>query len=118
MAGPQELRPDSLANANRRRPLSPVEVTPSVLERIEAWEPKINAMYIVDTVGALAQASNSEGRWREGEPLSAIDGVPIASKHNIALKGVPTPVGTAAGDFTPAAADAPPSARVRVAGGV
>jgi len=29
---------------------------------------------------------------------SAIDGVPITIKDNIAMKGFPTPVGTAAGD--------------------
>ena len=116
MAALHDLSADALANAYRRRQLSPVEVARAVLERIEAWEPKIHAMYVVDTVGALAQASNSERRWREGEPLSAIDGVPITIKDNIALKGVPTPIGTAAGDLTPAAADAPPTARVREAG--
>jgi aspartyl-tRNA(Asn)/glutamyl-tRNA(Gln) amidotransferase subunit A len=116
MAALHDLSADALVNAYRRRQLSPVEVARAVLERIEAWEPKIHAMYVVDTVGALAQASNSERRWREGEPLSAIDGVPITIKDNIALKGVPTPVGTAAGDLTPAAADAPPTARVREAG--
>src|SRR5207244_4120835 len=31
-------------------------------------------------------------------------------------KGTPTPLGTAAADFSPAAADAPPAARVREAG--
>jgi aspartyl-tRNA(Asn)/glutamyl-tRNA(Gln) amidotransferase subunit A len=48
--------------------------------------------------------------------LSALDGVPITVKDNIAVKGIPTPVGTAAGDMTPTATDAPPSARVREAG--
>jgi len=71
---------------------------------------------VVDEVGALAQASESEARWRAGEPLSALDGVPITIKDNIPVKGIPTPVGTAAGDMTPAAADSPPSARVREAG--
>ena len=39
MAGLHELSADALANAYRRRQLSPVEVTRAVLERIEAWEP-------------------------------------------------------------------------------
>ena len=57
-----------------------------------------------------------EARWRDGAPLSALDGVPVTIKDNIAVKGIPTPVGTAAGDMTPSAADAPPSARLREAG--
>src|SRR5690349_16878980 len=51
-----DLSADALRNAYRTRQLSPVEVTRAVLERIEAWEPKIHAMYTVDAVGALAQA--------------------------------------------------------------
>src|SRR5262249_9124167 len=93
-----------------------VEVARAVLDRIEAWEPKIHAMYVIDAVGALAQATSSERRWREGEPLSLIDGVPITIKDNIATKGVPTPLGTAARGLTPAAPGSPPAARVREAG--
>jgi aspartyl-tRNA(Asn)/glutamyl-tRNA(Gln) amidotransferase subunit A len=116
MARLHELSADALSAAYRARQVSPVEVTRAVLDRIEAWEPKIHAMYMVDAVGALAQATNSERRWRAGEPLSPLDGVPITIKDNIATKGVPTPLGTAAGDLTPSTADAPPSARVREAG--
>ncbi|MFN3401704.1 MAG: amidase family protein, partial [Ferrovibrio sp.] len=96
--------------------ISPVEATKAALKRIEAWEPKINAMYLVDAEGALAQAKASEQRWRKGQQLSPLDGVPITLKENIASKGVPTPVGTAAAILTPSAADAPPAARVREAG--
>ncbi len=106
----------ALASAYKARDLSPVEVAQAALARIPAWEPKINAMYIVDAEGALAQAQASEARWKADAPLSALDGVPITIKDNIAAKGFPTPVGTAAGDLTPAPADAPPSARVREAG--
>ena len=116
MAALHDLSADELSTAYRTRQLSPVEVTRAVLDRMEAWEPKINAMYVTDAVGALAQATSSERRWREGAPLSPIDGVPITIKDNIASKGVPTPLGTAAGDVTPAAADSPPAARVREAG--
>lgn len=96
--------------------ISPVETTRAALTRIEAWEPKINAMYITDAAGALAQAKASEQRWKKGEQLSALDGVPITLKENIASKGVPTPIGTAAAILTPSAVDAPPAARVREAG--
>lgn len=96
--------------------LSPVEATRAALKRIALWEPKINAMYIIDEAGALAQARASEQRWRKGAALSPLDGVPITLKENIASKGMPTPVGTAAAILTPSAVDAPPAARVREAG--
>src|SRR4030095_8036331 len=102
--------------AYRAQELSPVEVTRALLAHIDTWEPQLNAMYIIDAEGALAQASASETRWREGKPLSPLDGVPITIKDLIATKGDPAPVGTAAADFTPAAIDQPPAARVREAG--
>jgi aspartyl-tRNA(Asn)/glutamyl-tRNA(Gln) amidotransferase subunit A len=111
-----ELTAQALSSAYRARQLSPVEVARAALGRIAAWEPKINAMYLVDEAGALAQAAASEARRRAGAPLSALDGVPITIKDNIPVKGFATPVGAAAGDMTPAAADAPPSQRVREAG--
>ncbi len=54
----------------------------------------------------------------QGAPLSAIDGVPGTLKENIATRGTPMPLGTAASDLTPAADDAPPAARWREAGAV
>lgn len=105
-----------LSNAYRAKELSPLEVTRALLSRIEACEPKLNAMYIVDREGALVQASAAETRWQKGSPLSQLDGVPITIKDLIATKGDPVPVGTAAADFTPAAVDQPPAARVREAG--
>ena len=44
--------------------------------------------------------------------------MPATIKENIATRGVPVPLGTAATDLTPASADAPPAARMREAGAV
>ena len=97
--------------------LSPVEVVHATLARMAAWEPRINAMYRIDAEKALAVAKASESRWHAGNPLSALDGVPVTIKDNLATKGDPTPVGTRANDALPAAtADCPPAARVREAG--
>ncbi|KAG1351022.1 hypothetical protein G6F61_014701 [Rhizopus arrhizus] len=67
-------------------------------------------------------ARASEARWMKGEPQSAggytLDGVPATIKENIATRGTPIPLGTAATDLTPATADAPPAARMREAGAV
>jgi Asp-tRNA(Asn)/Glu-tRNA(Gln) amidotransferase A subunit family amidase len=107
-----------LGSAFRRGELSPVEVTRAVLERIAAWEPHVQATYALDAAGALAQAESSACRWREGRALGPLDGVPVTIKENIATRGVPVPLGTAATELVPAADDAPPAARLREAGAV
>jgi len=97
--------------------LSPLEVTRALLTRIDAWEPRLNAMYLVDREGALKQARDAEARWRVQAPLSPLDGVPVTIKENIATKGDPAPIGTAANLPAPRQpADAPPAARLREAG--
>ncbi|HET7362719.1 MAG TPA: amidase [Burkholderiales bacterium] len=117
MAAIHELTARELAAAYAKRELSPVEVTRAQLERVAAWEPRINAMYRVSGEQALAAASAAEARWRAREPRSALDGVPVTLKENIYTRGDPAPIGTRANDDAPAqAADAPPAARVREAG--
>ena len=106
-----------LVSAYARRELSPTEVVRQAIARMEAWEPRINAMYRIDRDGALAAAGASETRWRSGKPLSPLDGVPVTIKDNIGTRGDPTPVGTRANeDAPPQSADAPPAARAREAG--
>jgi aspartyl-tRNA(Asn)/glutamyl-tRNA(Gln) amidotransferase subunit A len=100
-----------------RREASPVDVLRAVLQRIERCEPKIAALWALDAEGALAAARASEARWRKGEAL-ALDGVPVTVKENIATRGVAVPLGCAATALVPAAADAPPAARLREAGAV
>ncbi len=97
--------------------LSPVDVARACLERIEAWEPRLNAMYRVDREGALSAAKAAETRWRSKQPLSPLDGVPVTIKENIYTRGHPAPIGTKANeDAAPQPADAPPAARLREAG--
>jgi aspartyl-tRNA(Asn)/glutamyl-tRNA(Gln) amidotransferase subunit A len=117
MAAIHERSAAELSAAYSRGELSPLEVTRALLERIEAWEPRINAMYRVQRDGALEQARAAEARWRSGRPLSALDGVPLTIKENIYTRGDPAPIGTRANEEAPSqSADAPPAARVREAG--
>jgi aspartyl-tRNA(Asn)/glutamyl-tRNA(Gln) amidotransferase subunit A len=107
-----------LISAYRTRKLSPAEAMASVIERVEAFEPHIHATWLYAPERALKEARASEARWAKGEPIGALDGVPVTVKDNIATRGDPTPVGTAASDLTPAKADAPPAARLREAGAI
>jgi aspartyl-tRNA(Asn)/glutamyl-tRNA(Gln) amidotransferase subunit A len=117
MASIHELSAAELAARYEGGELSPVEATRELLARIEAWEPRLNAMYLVRREAALKQARDAEGRWRVQAPLSPLDGVPVTIKENIATKGDPAPIGTAANlPAAPQAADAPPAARLREAG--
>ena len=102
----------------RTRELSPVEAMKSVIERVEAYEPHIHATFLYAPERALSEARASEARWAKGEPVGPLDGLPVTVKDNIATKGDPTPVGTAASDMTPATDDAPPAARLREAGAI
>jgi aspartyl-tRNA(Asn)/glutamyl-tRNA(Gln) amidotransferase subunit A len=102
----------------RARQFSPSEVLEDVLAHIAVWEPHINALYAFDPDGARAVAKASTERWRKGEPAGPLDGVPTTIKENIATKGVPVPLGAATTKLVPAAADAPPAARLREAGAV
>lgn len=115
---PHALRADELTDAYRQGRLSPVEAVRDVLDHIARWEPRLKATYLLDPARALADAQASELRWREQRPLGPLDGVPVTIKENIATRGEPVPLGTAATDLSPAAADAPPSARLREAGAV
>src|SRR5256885_4113440 len=67
---------------------------------------------------ALPRARASEARWLRGEPAGLLDGVPATVKDNIATRGDPTPVGTAATPQVAAPLDAPPAARLREAGAI
>ncbi|MCM5681599.1 amidase [Schlegelella sp. S2-27] len=118
MAELHELSAAELGALYRQGAASPVEATRAVLRHIERWEPHLEATYALDGETALAMAQASEARWMKGEPASAIDGVPTMLKENIATRGVPVALGTAATELVPAAADSPPAARLREAGAV
>jgi Asp-tRNA(Asn)/Glu-tRNA(Gln) amidotransferase A subunit family amidase len=107
-----------LVAAYRDGAVSPVEAVDAVLARIEAFEPHLSALYAADPVAARAQAAASEARWRRGEPLGLLDGVPVTVKENIASRGTPVPLGCAATPLVPARVDAPPMARLRESGAV
>ncbi|HET7865707.1 MAG TPA: amidase [Burkholderiaceae bacterium] len=117
MTGLHALAAHELLPLYRSGQLSPVEVTAAVLAHIERWEPRLHATYALDAEGALAQARHSEARWCRGE-ARALEGVPVTLKENIATRGTPLPLGTAASVLTPAQEDAPPAARLREAGAV
>src|SRR4051795_12707195 len=108
----------ALAEAFATGAASPVEAARAVLERIDAWEPTLRAVTHHDDAAALRAAVEAEARWRADEPRGELDGVPVTIKENVATRGVPMVLGSAAIPPEPAATDAPAAARLREAGAV
>ena len=98
-----------------RRECSPLDVARDLVEHIERCEPRLHALWSYDAEAQLAQARDSQARWERGE-ARALEGVPVTIKENIATRGTPIPLGSAATELVPAAVDAPPAARLREAG--
>jgi aspartyl-tRNA(Asn)/glutamyl-tRNA(Gln) amidotransferase subunit A len=119
MKEPHELSAAELSTAFAARDLSPVEVTEACLGRIEALDSEINAFCHIDVAGSQRQAEDSEARWLAGDPLSPLDGVPVAIKDLLLTKGWPTRRGSLIVDPKgPWDVDAPSVARLREAGAV
>jgi aspartyl-tRNA(Asn)/glutamyl-tRNA(Gln) amidotransferase subunit A len=113
-----DLTAVALVEAYRKGSLTPPAVMEAVLARVATREPELCALWALDADAAMAEAERSAERWRRGAPRGPLDGVPVTVKENIATRGVPVPLGTAATELVPATADAPPAARLREAGAI
>lgn len=98
--------------------LSPRDYMQAVIDRVEAVEPKVAALWLYRPEEALAEAEAASERWAKGAPKGPLDGLPVTIKEMIATKGDPVPNGTAASDLTPAEDDAPAAARLREDGAI
>lgn len=108
----------ALGRAYQARELSPVEVLDAILVRCQAINPQLNAIVTLDATGARQAARDSETRWRRGEALGALDGVPLTVKDNIPVRGLRTTWGSRLlADYTPVQ-DELPVARLRAQGAV
>jgi aspartyl-tRNA(Asn)/glutamyl-tRNA(Gln) amidotransferase subunit A len=108
-----------LLDLYRRRQASPVEAVGAVVDRIERLQPVLNCFALVAAEEALAAAAASAARWRVGEPIGSLDGVPVSIKDLILTRGWPTLRGSRTVDpDQPWEVDAPVAARLREAGAV
>ncbi|WP_029003293.1 amidase [Azorhizobium doebereinerae] len=113
-----DLSAVELVAAYGAKTVSPAEYFDALLPYVEASEPKLGALYAFDPERVRAEAKAATERLARGAPSGPLDGVPVTLKELIATKGLPVPLGTAATELTPAAADAPPAARMREAGAI
>lgn len=113
-----DLPARDILGAFRDRSLSPVDYMTALIERVDASEPHLAALYLYRPEMALSEARASEDRYMKGTTKGLLDGMPVSMKDLIATKGDPVPIGTAASDPAPAAEDAPTSARLREDGAI
>jgi amidase len=107
-----------LAAAIRARKVSSVEATRAVLDRLEAVNPKVNAVVRLTADEALDAAGAADEAVRRGGQLGALHGVPVTIKENIDQVGHPTINGVVAFKELVAQEDSPPVANWRKAGAV
>jgi Asp-tRNA(Asn)/Glu-tRNA(Gln) amidotransferase A subunit family amidase len=64
------------------------------LEMLALFEPEMKAFVTLDVESARRNADAAARRWREGKPLSRIDGMPVGIKDIIETAGMPTQNGS------------------------
>ena len=89
MSEPYELSLSDAAAAIAARQLSPVELTASVLSRIEAVDGKVGAFRTVTATAALAAARHAEKEIAEGGYRGPLHGIPLGMKDLYDTAGVP-----------------------------
>src|SRR3984957_20028742 len=89
--GNTELASLTLAEAAARlraRQVTSVELTEACLERIEIYNPKLDAFITVTRQQALAAAREADAEIKAGKYRGPLHGIPFAVKDNIDTAGV------------------------------
>lgn len=107
-----------LAGMIARKEVSSTEVVQAHLDRIDAVNPKLNAVVRRFDDVALAAAKAADDAVASGAPLGAFHGVPMTVKENIDLAGTPTTNALVAFAEAMVDVDAPVVERMKAAGAV
>ena len=89
-----KLTAAQLAQKIASREVSAVEVTKAHLDQIEKVDEQVHAFLYVNTQGALAAAEQADKDIAQGNPASALAGVPLGLKDVMASEGMPTTAGS------------------------
>src|SRR5262245_55466176 len=118
MAELWEQGAEALAGLIRTGKASSREVVEAHLRRIDAVNPRINAVTVVLAEAALEAADRADRAGRSGEPVGPLCGVPISVKENLDVAGSATTLGIAPLANNVAREDAPLVAELRAAGAI
>ena len=98
--------------------LSSLEVVEAHIARIEAVNPKINAVVVKRYDAARAEAKAADAKQARGETLCALHGVPVTVKECLDLTGTPSTFGITTRANHRADADELHVSRLRAAGAI
>ena len=79
-AEPALLSLTAVAKEIAQKRLSSREVTQSCLDRIAAWQPRLNAFMAIEADAALVAADAADAALSKGKPGGPLHGVPLAHK--------------------------------------
>ncbi len=79
-AEPALLSLTAVAQAIAQKRLSSREVTQSCLDRIAAWQPRLNAFMAIEAEAALVAADAADAAFAKGKISGPLHGVPLAHK--------------------------------------
>ena len=100
-----------------RGALSPVELVTMAFARVDELEPTINAFISLRRDEAFSEARAAEQTVAQGD-ARPLEGVPVALKDNIAVRGAPTTAGSLILADTETQANAQVVSRLRAAGAI
>ena len=78
----------------KNKSLSPVELLSATIKRIESINPKINAFNFFRFEEALEEAKKSEFKYIENKATLPLEGIPLAIKDEVNIKGHPNKNGS------------------------
>ncbi len=107
-----------LAQLIASKQASSAEVVEAHLARIDAVNPKVNAVVRVLAEEARGAAAEADRKVARGETLGPLHGVPFTVKENIDMAGLPTTWGVPALAGAVVPLDAPVVQRMRAAGAI
>lgn len=107
-----------LAAALRRREISCHEVTTACIARLDAVNPRLNAVVEIHAESALAAARKADALIAAGAPLGLLHGIPITTKLNVDQQGSATTNGVTALQGVIAENDNPVISNLRQAGAI
>ena len=85
-----QLTAEKLSELLAKKECSSVELTQSVLDRIQKKDPEIGAYLTVSGEEALKKAAEVDEKRGKGETLSPLAGIPMGIKDNICTRGIRT----------------------------
>jgi aspartyl-tRNA(Asn)/glutamyl-tRNA(Gln) amidotransferase subunit A len=107
-----------LAELIRTKQLSPVEYMRTLLRRIEAVEPKVNAFVCLAAERAMEAARAAEAKLMSGERIGRLHGLPVTIKDLAITKDMPTQQGSLIYKDAQPTEDAPMIPRLRDEGAI